>query len=83
MQPKCECHPRCRCGGLGVTDCDCKWNPRNQAVSFETEQKSTLAERVADSHPMVVIERDGVEIKIPLAEYVKVQIEEIRRGNQV
>lgn len=27
MQPKCECHPRCRCDGLGVTDCGCKWDP--------------------------------------------------------
>ena len=40
MQPKCECHPRCRCGGLGVTNCGCKWNPLNQDLLFDIDLES-------------------------------------------
>ena len=37
MQPKCECQTRCRCGGLEVANCGCKWNPLNQDLLFDID----------------------------------------------
>jgi len=36
MQPKCDCHPRCRCAA-GVTNCGCKWNPLNQDLLLDID----------------------------------------------
>ena len=43
MQPKCQCHPRCQCGGDGgAIDCGCKWNPlRNREIQM-LEEAATL-----------------------------------------
>ena len=43
MQPKCQCHPRCQCGGDGgAIDCGCKWNPLRNGEIQMPEEAATL-----------------------------------------